>query len=140
MKFKIKYKEFILSEPESEIINTPSKVLDCLKDDFNAISEELYLIIMNTKNNILEKHLIAKGDINSLAIKPADIFRLIFMTSGSRFIIAHNHPSGDVKPSEEDLTFYKKIVKLSKDMGLDFLDNIIYSDRDIYSFRKHDLI
>jgi DNA repair protein RadC len=138
IKYKNCYKEYVLkvADSDSMAISSPSNVFDYLKEDFNPMQEELYLLVLNTANKIIEKYLLAKGSLGSVGVMPADIFRNIFLTNGVNFIIAHNHPSSNVIPSEEDIKFTLKLKKASDICGLNFLDHIIYTDTEYSSLKK----
>lgn len=142
MKYKIESKQYHIKVADSDAtaISTPSTVFEALKEDFNPVQEEMYLLILNTKNKIIDKILISKGGHNSMAITPIEILRPIIMTNGNNFILAHNHPSGDINPSEEDITFTRKLKKAVDLLGLNLLDHVIYTDSDWYSFNKENLL
>jgi len=140
MNWKIEYRVIKLKEKLGEYISCPKDVINALKNTFDPISEEMYILIFDTKNQIIEKHLIAKGGYNTLMMKPAQIFRKVLITGGDSFIIAHNHPSGDVKPSEDDIVFTKKVLKGASLLGINFLDHIIYCNENHYSFKKENLL
>ena len=142
MKWKIEYRTIILKEKSGEYITTPGHVAEALTEVFSPISEEFYLLIMDTKNQIIEKHLVCKGNYNTLHIAPAEIFRSLLMNGGKNFIIAHNHPSGDSEPSEEDIIMTRKIKNAAEILGVCLLDHIIYTgdEKNYYSFKKNDLL
>jgi len=141
VKYKIKVREYIFREPTSDLqFTSPEKVFEILRDDFNPLQEELYLLIMNLKNQALEKHLIYRSGIGSVIINPSDIFRRILMTAGSHFIIAHNHPSGDPAPSEEDVHMTRKLSEGAALIGLRLLDHIIFTNDNFFSFKSKDML
>lgn len=140
--YKTQVKEYSLkvADISAEVVSHPTTVFNMLKDSFNPIQEEVYILILNTKNQVIDKHLVSKGGINTTLITPAEILRPIFLTNGNSFIIAHNHPSGSIEPSEEDIIFTRKIKKASEVCGLSLLDHVIYTSTSFYSFKKKDLL
>lgn len=140
MKYKIRYKEYVLKEKTADVVDTPEKVFDVLRGDYNPLQEEMYLLILDVKNNVIEKHLLARGGNSMMVITPAEIFRVVLLSGGSRFIVAHSHSSGDVSPSEEDIVFTRKTLKASEIMSTPLLDHIVFSAKEHYSFKKHGLI
>ena len=142
MNYKIESKNYQINvaDKEATVLDCPKIVFETLKEDFNATQEEMYLITLNTKNKIIEKTLISKGAHNTLMITPMEIFRPLMLSNGNNFIIAHNHPSGDTQPSEEDITFTRKIKKASEIMGCNLLDHLVYSDTEYYSFKSEGLL
>lgn len=121
-------------------LSSPELVFNCLKRDFNPMQEEMYLLTVDSQNKVIEKTLLAKGGTNVLYLAPSDIFRHVLLTASNRFVIAHNHPSGDTSPSEEDITFTGKVVKACKVMGLTLLDHVVYTSDKYYSFKAQGLI
>jgi DNA repair protein RadC len=108
-------------------LNNPKIVYELLKDDFNPTQEEIYLICLDNRNKIINKTMIGRGTLNATAIVPSDIFRALLRTNGNSFIIAHNHPSGNLDESLEDIQFTKKLMAAAKIMGFKFLDHLIFT-------------
>ena len=140
MTYKIKYKEYELLRDFGNEVCDPAAVFEALKDDYSPIQETLYALILTTKNKIIEKYEIAKGGINSVNVSAADLFRHVLISGGDRFILAHNHPSGELSPSEDDLKFTQKVLSGCKVIGLDLLDHIIFNETEWYSMKKEGLI
>ena len=142
MKYKIEVKsyEIKVAEKESVALSSPETVFNIMKDSFSPISEEMHLLILNVKNQIIDKILISKGTYNSVMVTPLDIIRPLMLMAGNNFILSHNHPSGDVSPSEEDINFTSKIMKATKVVGLNMLDHVIYGSDNHYSFKKNGLM
>jgi DNA repair protein RadC len=140
MKYKIEIKNYEFKESQGESITSPNNLFKALKEDYNPIQEELYLLILDVKNKLIEKILIAKGGMSNVTVEPASIFRNILINNGNRFVIAHNHPSGELSPSDEDLQFSRKIEKGAKLLGLNLIDNLIFTENSFFSFKRENLI
>lgn len=140
MKYKVKYHEYEFKLKDSKAISTPEKLHKVLKDDYSPLSEEMYLLVLNIKNQVIDKYLIAKGGYNMVMCTPADILRQVLQAGGQNFIVAHNHPSNSVEPSQEDIIFTKKVEKASQIVGLNLLDHLIYTPEKFYSFKKNGII
>jgi DNA repair protein RadC len=142
IKYKIITKEYTLkiAEKLDTAISKPEILFEALKDDFNPLQEELYVLSLNVKHQIINKHLVVRGGHSSMTVVPADILRMPLIDGCNKIIIAHNHPSGDPEPSEEDITFTRKIKEGCKFLGIDLLDHLIYVTDDYYSFKKNNLI
>jgi len=138
MKYKLETKQYEIkvADNNSTSIQSPNTVFEIVKEDFSPVNESMHLLILNVKNKVIDKVLIAKGAYNSLMVTPTDIMRPILMSSGNHFILTHNHPSCDCKPSEEDVIFTNKIKQASKLLGLSFLDHVIYSDKEYQSMKQ----
>jgi len=132
--------EFLCKEPSGGAIISPDKLYDVIKTDYSPIQEKMTLLVLNTANKVIYSQVIASGMMNSIMCSPDVIYRTILQCKGNNFILAHNHPSGRIEPSEEDIQVTKKIIKGSKLIGLNLLDHIVYSDTEYYSFRANGLI
>lgn len=117
-------------------INTSKTVFDFAIDILkitNEPQEILYLLSLNTKNQLVSFSELAKGSINMCALEPYEIFKTVLLSNSSKFILIHNHPSGDPTPSKNDIVFTKKIIESSKIMGCDFLDHLVIGDNNFVS-------
>lgn len=101
-----------------------------------AINENVIVIMLNTKNKIIAYSEIGIGANNNCYIDIPSIFKTLFTTNTSKFILAHNHPSGDATPSKEDIATTKKIKEVSELMGVQFLDHIIIGENEYKSIMK----
>ena len=110
------------------IIHTPAdvvKFIDDMEDIKNHAEERIYCIAMNTKNEIISFSQIAQGSIDNCNFDIKGLFKTILLCNASKFILIHNHPSGDSSPSERDYQVTEKIKEASKIMGIEFLDHIV---------------
>ena len=80
---------------------------------------------MNTKNEIISFSQIAQGSIDNCNFDIKGLFKTILLCNASKFILIHNHPSGDSSPSGRDYQVTEKIKEASKIMGIEFLDHIV---------------
>ena len=74
------------------------------------------------------------GTINRSIVHPREIFKEAYLTSSSKIICMHNHPSGDVTPSIEDIRLTKSLIEIGKLQGIPLIDHLIVSDENYYSF------
>lgn len=137
MKFKVKYFSMEVKDSIQDPITNPRTVADLIKDDFEY-NESMIVVGMDVKNRVIIKKEISRGTYNSLACDPADIFIPLLKTNARHFIIAHNHPSGNVEPSPEDVKFTIKLQTAAKFVGLEFLDHLIIAGDNFYSFKQED--
>lgn len=98
--------------------------------------EELHALYINTKSEIIGICQIHKGTQNKCGVNAADIIRPALLCGATGILIAHNHPSGDCNPSNEDLAITGKIKNACKIMGINLLDHIIIGDNKFYSIKK----
>jgi DNA repair protein RadC len=87
--------------------------------------EELRVLLLDTKNQVVGNLLLYQGTINSSVLRVAEIFRPAVARKCPNIIVCHNHPSGDPTPSPEDLTVTEQLVQAGKFLDIDVLDHLI---------------
>ncbi|MCX7721275.1 MAG: DNA repair protein RadC [Dictyoglomus thermophilum] len=134
----------IFSEKKSyfgESISNPYDAFLIFKEDmFDLKEEHLFCIYMDIKNKCLSKRLIAKGDLNIVYASPRDIFKYALQENSAKIILAHNHPSGDLTPSEDDVIFTKRLIEAGKILGIEVLDHLIIHNEDYLSLKEKNFI
>ncbi len=96
--------------------------------------EEFWLILMNRSNSVIECKQISRGGIAGTVADPKMIFNAAILAKASAMILAHNHPSGNFKPSEADVKLTKKLKASGEMLEIAVLDHIIYTDDCYFSF------
>ena len=104
--------------------------------------EQFCVLMLNAKNEIIGLNIVSTGDVSSATVNPRELMKPAILTNSSALILGHNHPSGDVSPSPEDLTVTKRIVQASKIMGIVVHEHLIVSmfDDRYYSFADNGII
>jgi DNA repair protein RadC len=102
--------------------------------------EHMVALYLNSSNELLGKEVIAKGSLNVVRVLPRDILHYALKYNCNGIIIAHNHPNGSSKPSQEDIEFTKKLYQISLEMGFEILDHIIVGKSDFLSFAQKGLL
>ncbi len=118
------------------------------KDAFDALyavfadlnHEEFWILMLNRANIIIGKHLISKGGLAGTVADPKVIFKTALDRNAAYVILAHNHPSGNLKPSHEDINLTKRLVEAGKILDLNVLDHLIFANRLYFSFGDEGLI
>lgn len=103
--------------------------------DFLA-EEHTFAIFTDTTNKIINYCLVGKGNEKSSLLDLKTVFKVALLSNASRIILAHNHPSGNLKPSKFDLKTTKYIKFGCKILGFELLDNVIVSNNNIISLFK----
>ena len=112
---------------------TPTKKVTCAEDVFNLFHERLkdkkqehfYILMLNTQNNIIGEQLVSKGILDASIVHPREVFRPAIRNACSKIILIHNHPSGDPKPSADDLEINKKLKEMGEELGIKVIDSVI---------------
>ena len=125
------YKSKELTDPEKVYRLIKSKLKDYHKEHF-------YLIALNSRNHSIAE--ISIGSLNSVVVHPREVFAEAIKNKAASVIFAHNHPSGDPEPSEDDLLLTKKLVESGKILGIEVIDHIIIAQENFFSFRDKGLI
>ncbi len=123
------------------VLNTPEKIYSYVKDLFTDKKQEyFYTLYLDNKNHLLEKKLLFIGTVNKSVVHPREIFKYAYIYSASSIIIIHNHPSGDVEPSKEDLILTKNIMEIGAINKIPLIDHLIIGNDSYYSFNDHGFI
>lgn len=102
--------------------------------------ENFVLIGLNTKLQVNMLSIAFVGGVNTVHVEIPAIFQRLLMSNSSQFIIAHNHPSGGLTPSEEDIGLTKRIKKAGALMGIKLLDHIIVNNETYTSFAEREIL
>jgi DNA repair protein RadC len=90
--------------------------------------EELWVVVLSTRNHILKKVQVYKGSLNSSIVRPAEVFAEAIKLHGAAIIVAHNHPSGDPNPSPDDIRVTKDLVAAGNTLDIELLDHLVIGD------------
>lgn len=107
------------------------------EDDIDQEKEHFYVIHLDTRSAIKLVELVSVGIINSTVTHPRETFRRAVSTGACSLILAHNHPSQDVEPSESDCTTTKAMFDAGRILGIEVCDHIIFGWNSYYSFREN---
>ncbi|NOZ58418.1 MAG: JAB domain-containing protein [Euryarchaeota archaeon] len=90
---------------------------------------------LNSRNRLLRLRDISRGGLEASVVQPREVFRIALQESATRVIVAHNHPSGDPEPSEQDIAITKTLKRAGELLGIELLDHIIVGDGRYVSLR-----
>lgn len=126
---------------EKVIFHSASDVYEYVRDELEYQTQEnLILLLIDIKGSLMRKELVYIGTTSSIPVSIKEIFKLPIKLSSYGFIIVHNHPTGDSRPSDADNKFTKKIMDASKILGIDVIDHIIVGKGEFYSFKNKKVI
>lgn len=123
----------------SQLLN-PKDVFDNLKDITQSKKEHFVVFFLDSRNQQIHREIISVGTINASLVHPREVFEPAVRHLSVQVILAHNHPSGDLEPSEEDLTVNKRLVEAGKLLGIEVLDHIVVTRDSFISFKEKGLI
>ena len=123
---------------KSIVLNNPEKIFNYTKYLFNNKKQELfYCLYFNNKQQLIGKELLFVGTVNQSTTHPREIFKYAYLYSASSIICLHNHPSGDINPSREDIIFTDALVEIGRMQKIPIIDHIIVSNTSYYSFQDN---
>ena len=102
--------------------------------------EHFHVLLINAKGQILEETEVSIGDLNSTLIHPREVFSQAIKRSAAAVLFVHNHPSGDPRPSQQDLDTTKRLVEAAEILGIHVLDHIIIGDGRYLSLKSQGLM
>ncbi len=101
---------------------------------FDKQQEYFYVLYLDSKNNLIKRKLLFIGTINKSIVHPREIFKYAYLLSAVKIICMHNHPSGDIIPSNEDIIFTNSLIEIGKLQNIPIVDHIIFGNNNYYSF------
>ena len=139
--FELARRENLEAEEKSFDIKNPEAVFKLINSSIKDKAKEHFkLILLNTRNQKMGISDISTGTLTTSLVHPREVFKDAISHSAASVILAHNHPSGDPEPSEEDVTITKRLVESGKLLGVEVVDHIIIGKNSFYSFREKGLI
>lgn len=129
-------------EPKSKIkINSSVDVYQLLQSDFMDLThEEFWLVLLKRNNEVIKKEMLSRGGVSGTIVDAKIIFKRVLEEMASGLILAHNHPSGNLKPSQEDIGLTKKLKQAAETLDIAVLDHLIISDNAYFSFADESIL
>jgi len=125
-------------KPEGLKLKFPVDVLPMIQHYGDRKQEHFLCVSINGANEVINVRVVTIGLINKTHVHPREVFADVIAERASAVIIAHNHPTGDLKPSAEDIKITKRIKNAAKVLGINLLDHIIFNTKAYYSFAEND--
>lgn len=123
---------------KAPVIQSPQQMFDYCKASLSGKKEEcLELIFLSVRHTVLSTRIVATGVINQVLISPRQIIEYALKANASRIILAHNHPSGDATPSQEDIALTQAVIQAAALFDIRVEDHIIVGQHICYSLRAH---
>lgn len=122
-----------------EVLDSPEAVSKVVAEEFKNYDREVFAVInLNTKLKPININICSVGTLDATLINPREAFKSTILSNASAFIAVHNHPSGDVNPSREDISVTKRLMDCGNLLDIKMLDHIIIGggSGEIYSFNE----
>ena len=130
----------LLKGKKARIYLKPKEVWEELKDIRDNKKEHFVIFYLDSRNQEIKREIISIGSLNANLVHPREVFEPAVRNLAAQIILAHNHPSGDPEPSEDDITITKRLVEAGKIMGIEVIDHIIVVKNGFLSFKERDLL
>jgi DNA repair protein RadC len=118
----------------------PEDIWKELKDIRDHKKEHFVIFFLDSRNQEIKREVISVGSLNANLVHPREVFEPAVKNLAAQVILAHNHPSGDHEPSEDDLGITKRLVEAGKILGIEIVDHIIVTRNSFFSFKDKELI
>ena len=123
-------------KPEGLKITFPADVLPLIQHYADRKQEHFICISLNGSNEVMAVRVIFVGFVNKTQVHPREVFADAITDRASAVVVAHNHPSGGLEPSKEDVEFTKQLKSAGEILGIKLLDHIIFNQKGYYSFTE----
>ncbi|MDP2744832.1 MAG: DNA repair protein RadC [Dehalococcoidia bacterium] len=122
-------------------VKSPQDAVGQVRSMLKGKKKEHFLaILLNTRNRVIKVTPISMGTLDSSLVHPREVFMEAISASAASMIVAHNHPSGELSPSEEDIKLTKRLKEAGELLGIEVLDHIIVADTGFISMRERKLL
>ncbi|MGM0395487.1 MAG: RadC family protein [Bacillota bacterium] len=122
-------------------VTSPDVVANIVMEDMKMLQKEHFNIaILDTKNQIISIENISIGTLNASIVHPRDVFKAAIKKNANSVILLHNHPSGDIVPSNEDINITKRLIEAGNIIGIKVLDHIIIGNDVFLSMKEKNLM
>ena len=138
--FELSKRALEVNDTNLLVINTAKDAVAQLTDMRDLKKEHFVVLYLNAKNQLVHKETISMGTLNANLVHPREVFEPALKHSAAQIIAAHNHPSGDPKPSEDDMDLTKRLTEAGKMMGIEIMDHVIISKNSRFSFKEEKLL
>jgi DNA repair protein RadC len=122
-----------IGKPEDAVAQIKSKLKNKRKEHF-------WVLLLDTRNRVIKTSQVSVGSLNASVVHPREVFKEAISATAASVILVHNHPSGDLQPSAEDIEITKNLARAGEVMGIEVLDHIIVSSQGHLSMKALKMI
>jgi DNA repair protein RadC len=125
----------------SSVIRTPEDAAKKYIPQMRDLKQEIFMVLcLNSSNKIIQERMVTKGLLNSSLTHPREVFREAILENAASIILLHNHPSGNLEPSREDILITKQLVESGKIIGIEVHDHLIIAGDGFTSLMERGLM
>lgn len=106
----------------------------------NSDREKFICLHFNVKNQIISYEVVSIGSLSSSIVHPRGVFKAVILANAASILFMHNHPSGSIEPSNDDIEITNRLCKAGNILGIDILDHLIITRDNYFSFKRKGLM
>jgi len=139
--FELGRRQDMEADPGQVSITSPEALAKAIRKSIvEKTKEHFKLVLLNTRNKVIAISTISIGTLNASLVHPREVFKDALAHSASSIILAHNHPSDDPEPSDDDVSLTRRLADAGRLMGIEVLDHIIITRKGYTSFKERGLL
>jgi DNA repair protein RadC len=116
-------------EGAGKSVQSSQEVFDIFREYFKSLDREhMAVIALDTNGGVIGLNTVAIGDLNSTIVHPREVYKFAILANANSIILAHNHPSGNLQPSEEDCKLTQRFADAGSLLGIELLDSLVIAD------------
>lgn len=119
----------MLKDKEFSVLLSPKDVWERMEDIRGSKKEHFVVFYLDSRNQEIKREIVSVGTLNESLVHPREVFEGAVKNNAAAIIVAHNHPSGDLKASQDDIEITKKLIHAGKILDIEVIDHIIVSAR-----------
>lgn len=136
----------LVNEPSwysSESLDNPDKIAEFMSKELKSYDREVFCVLnLTTDAKVINMNIVSMGTINASLVSAREVFKSSILSNAAAIIAVHNHPSGNLYPSQNDMLITNKLMQAGELLGIELLDHIIVGGGkgEYYSFHTHNLL
>lgn len=139
--FELSRRHAMADDQEAMKISSPEAAYKYLHPILRDEKVEHFIaLLLDVKNHLIKRIMVSKGSLNANIVHPREVFKPAIIEGAAGIIVAHNHPSGDPGPSQNDIDITRKLKETSNMVGIDFIDHLIIGHGRYISMKESGLI
>jgi DNA repair protein RadC len=130
-----------ISQTSTVIVNGPEALFNAYLSLFkDQVKERFVVFWLSAANKILGFEIVSEGTLNASIVHPREVFRGAIVSTSAAIIVAHNHPSGNSEPSQEDVAITRQLADAGKIIGIQLHDHVVFTDSGYTSFAERGMM
>ena len=133
-------RRLLVPPPEEPHVNSPAEAYALVRDLKGARKEHLIALYLDAQNRLILRETVSIGSLNTTRTHPREVLQPAIVHSALAFVLVHNHPSGNLDPSRDDLDFTRTMARAGELLGISLYDHLIVSRRGYVSLKEKGLL